>query len=145
MECLRKFVLACHYLCEKIISKNDVFIGYQLLLQCCKMYELLYGKDRVTPNMHLRTHMKQYILDFGPVYCFCLFSFERYNGMLGNLPNNKRNIEPQVMRKFCTENIALNLEKTSTVSRTFFGHIFKIRYDWLTKGHSARNGIKTVR
>ena len=30
--------------------------------------------------------------------------------MLGKLPNNKRDIEPQIMRRLCTENIALNLE-----------------------------------
>ena len=70
MECLRKFVLARHYLCKKIISKNWVFIRYQLLLQYRKMYESLYGKDRVTPNMHLHMHLKQCILDFGPIYCF---------------------------------------------------------------------------
>ena len=110
MECLRKFVLACHYLCKKIISNNNVFIGHQLLLQYCKMYESLYGKDRVTPNMHLHMHLKQCILDFEPIYCFWLFSFEHYNGMLGNLPNNKRNNEPQIMHQFCTENIELNLK-----------------------------------
>ena len=35
--------------------------------------------------------------------------------------------------------------KASTVSGTFFRHIFIIRYDWVIKGQFARNGIKTVR
>ena len=64
------------------------------------MYESLYCKDRVIPNMHLHMHLKQCILDFGPIYGFSFFSFERYNGILGNLSNNKREIEPQIKRRF---------------------------------------------
>ena len=69
---------------------------------------MLYGKEKVTPNMHLHLHLKDCLLDFGHIYSFWHFCFERCNGMLGNLPNNKRNIEPQTMRRFCTENIIMN-------------------------------------
>ena len=73
IECLRKFVLACQYLSRRIIS------------------------NRVTPNMHLHCHLKEYISDFGPIYSFWLFSFERYNGILGSLHNNNKDIECQIM------------------------------------------------
>ena len=39
--------------------------------------------------------------------------------MLGNLPNNKRNIEPQTMRRFCTENMIMNLERPQTHEQVF--------------------------
>jgi hypothetical protein len=49
--------------------------------------------------MHLHLHLKECILDYGPLYAFWCFPFERYNGMLGNFPTNLRHIEPQLMKK----------------------------------------------
>ena len=40
------------------------------------------------------------IKDYGSVYGFWLFSFERYNGTLGNFHNNKKDITAQLMRQF---------------------------------------------
>ena len=52
------------------------------------------------PNMHLLAHMRECIEDYGPVQSFWLFSFERFNRMLGKLPHNNKSIEVQVMRRF---------------------------------------------
>lgn len=56
-----------------------------------------------TPNMHLHLHLKESLLDYGPIYAFWLFSFERFNGLLGAYSTNKRNIEIQLMRKFINQ------------------------------------------
>ena len=53
-----------------------------------------------TPNIHLHLHLHDCILDYGPVYSFWCFAFERYNGLLGSFPVNSRQIEPQIMKKF---------------------------------------------
>ena len=37
---------------------------------------------RMTPNMHLHTHLVDCILDFGLVCSFWLFSFEQYNDIM---------------------------------------------------------------
>lgn len=37
---------------------------------------------------------------------FWLFGFEWYNGILGNQPNNNRDIEPQLMDRFWNDNAA---------------------------------------
>lgn len=50
--------------------------------------------------MHLYSHLVDSVLDYGPVYSFWLFSFERYNGILGEFGTNQRAVEIQVMRKF---------------------------------------------
>ena len=118
-ECFRKIVLACQYICKRIISEIDVTIAHGLLIHLCKDFETLHGKEKVIPNMHLHLRLKARLLDFGPIYSFWLFSFERYNGILGNLPNNKRNIEPQIMRPFCTENTIMNLERPQTHEQVF--------------------------
>ena len=69
--------------------------------------------------MHLHVHLMDCLLDFSTIYTFWLFCFERYNEVLGNLPNNKRNIEPQIMRQFCTKNIIMNLERPQTYGQVF--------------------------
>lgn len=50
--------------------------------------------------MHLHCHLIDIVRDYGPIYSFWLFSFERYNGLLGAVPTNKRNIELQMFRRF---------------------------------------------
>ena len=49
--------------------------------------------------MHLHCHLKEVILDNGPVHSFWCFSFERYNGILGSTPTNKRSVEVQITRR----------------------------------------------
>ena len=49
------------------------------------------------------TPLKECILDFGPVYGFWLFSFERYNGILGGYHTKQKSIEIQVMRRFLSD------------------------------------------
>ena len=43
--------------------------------------------------MHLHGHLVSCARQYGPLYNFWLFSFERYNGILGNISKNERNIE----------------------------------------------------
>ena len=50
--------------------------------------------------MHLHNHLKDVILDHGPLTSFWCFSFERVNGILGSTTTNKRSVERQLMRKF---------------------------------------------
>jgi hypothetical protein len=66
----------------------------------CKEFEKLYGTTAVKPNMHLHGHLKECLLDYGPMYGFWCFSFERYNGLLGSFKTNHRAPEIQIMRKF---------------------------------------------
>ena len=100
LECWRHFVLACRYILKRNLTKTDVQIADALLIQFCSKFEALFGAERVTPNMHLHGHLKECVLDFGPLRSYWLFAFERYNGILENQPTNNANIEPQLMRKF---------------------------------------------
>ena len=68
----------------------------------CIQFEILYGANNCVPNMHFALHLKECIKDFGSVYGFWCFSFERYNGIMGNYQINNHSIEIEVMRKFVT-------------------------------------------
>ena len=72
------FVLACQLLCSPYITVSQAAKANLLLKSFCRQFEGLYGAKLVTPNMHMHTHLREFILDFGPVYAFRLFSFERY-------------------------------------------------------------------
>ena len=106
LECWRHFVLACRVLCQQSLSRVHIDLADALLMQFCKRVERLYGEQAITPNMHMHGHLKNDLLDYGPMHEFWLFSFERYNGILGKQPSNNRAIEPQLMQRFLRDNVA---------------------------------------
>ena len=101
LRCWLLFVRACSLLKPRFIRKCDAESADLYLLQYCKTFERLYGPRSITPNMHLHAHLKQCILDYGPLHAFWCYPFERYNGILGSFYSNKRSIESQLMKKFC--------------------------------------------
>ena len=105
-RCWQTFVLACKSICKPLISPPEVAIGDGLFLKFCKQVEKLYGKKSITPNMHLHLHLRDVLLDHGPVTSFWCFSFERYNGILGSTTTNKRSVELQLMRRFILSRFA---------------------------------------
>ena len=94
------FVKACRILTAPVITIHSLAQAHSSLMQFCKKFESLYGQMEVTPNMHLHTHLINCVLDYGPVHNFWLFSFERFNGILGDFKTNQRAVEIQLMRKF---------------------------------------------
>lgn len=99
-ELWQDFVMGCSCLCSPVITQRKALLAHSYLLKFCQSFEQVYGKYRVTPNMHLHSHLVDCVLDYGPVYSFWLFSFERYNGILGESGTNQRAVEIQLMRKF---------------------------------------------
>ena len=85
------------------ITRSELDLADALLLKFYRQVELLYGKDVITPNMHLHCHLKQCLLDYGPVHNFWLFAYERYNGILESFPSNHRSLEIQLMKRFLRE------------------------------------------
>ena len=69
------------------MSADDLRLADALLLHFCTRFEILHGPEAVTPNIHLRAHLVGCVR---PMSSFWLFSFERFNGLLGNEPTNNR-------------------------------------------------------
>ena len=74
-----------------------------MLLLFFRKFERLHGKSKVKPNMHFHGHLKECVLNYGPVYNFWCFSFERFNGILSSFKTNNRCIEIQLMRKLLSD------------------------------------------
>jgi len=64
-----------------------------------KLIEKNHGRRYITPNFYLSLHLYECLSDYGPLYAFWCFSFERMNEILGNLPNSNRQIEPKLIRR----------------------------------------------
>ena len=94
------FVKACRILTAPVITIKSLSEAHSSLMQFCKTFESMYGQLEVTPNMHLHSHLINCVIDYGPVHNFWLFSFERFNGLLGDFKTNQRAVEIQLMRKF---------------------------------------------
>ena len=85
------FVRSCHKLLKPTISIQEKRDTHNLLVLFVEKLTELFGKEHVTPNMQMHLHLKNCLKEFGPVYGFWWFSFERYNEILGS---------------FCTNNVA---------------------------------------
>ena len=65
--------------------------------------EQLYGPRFLAINSHLHLHLSSCYKDYGPCYGFWLFSFERYNGLLGKYHTSQLSIEIQIIRQFIND------------------------------------------
>ena len=99
-DCWLLFVKSTSLLCRRSITLQELNKADELLMDFCKKFVELYGEQHCTINMHLHGHLKECVLDFGPVYSFWLFSFERLNGILGSYHTNCHDISLQLMRRF---------------------------------------------
>jgi len=122
LECWRLYVLACRYLCKQSLSHVDIELAHNMLIRFCTKVEWFYGKDVINPNFHLHAHLREILLDYGPSQELWLFSYERYNGLLGKLPTNNKAIEPQLMQKFLRDNFSYSLSCPKEFREEFLKH-----------------------
>ncbi|GET54634.1 hypothetical protein GLOIN_2v1776801 [Rhizophagus irregularis DAOM 181602=DAOM 197198] len=94
----RNFVRACSLLVYRIIDCDILNEAHERLLKVATLIEENYGPERITPNLHLCLHIADCCQDYGPLYSFWCFSFERMNGILSSFPNSNRQIEIELLR-----------------------------------------------
>ena len=99
-NCWCLLVSSCCLFCQPIISSTHIERGHTLLVQFCKEFERLYGSDACTPNMHMACHLKDCMLDYGPLASFWCFPYERYNGILEGISKSWISPEKQMFLKF---------------------------------------------
>ncbi|RHZ44077.1 hypothetical protein Glove_766g1 [Diversispora epigaea] len=101
---LTYFVRICHLFVNRILETKSLDEIYKKIVDVVMLIEKKYGRNVITPNLHLSLHLSACSHDFGPLYAFWCFSFERMNGILGSLPNSHRQIEPELMRRLINDN-----------------------------------------
>jgi hypothetical protein len=88
-EILGNFVRACFLLVCRIINTDEINEAHNRLLKIGQLIEEHYGENLITPNIHLSLHIAECCRDYGPIYSFWCYSFERMNGILGKYFNNE--------------------------------------------------------
>lgn len=91
----------------------------------------------------MHTHILDCILDYGPVYSFWLFIFERYNDLLGKIVTNQRSVEIQIMRKFTSEQFLRHLELPAQFGDSFLPLFEKLNINNTGMLGSALDDMKT--
>ena len=64
-------------------------------------------------------HLKECILDYGPLHEFWLFPFERLNGVLGQFPNNNKSIEVQLLKRFMNNQLVTKIPRPTEFQEDF--------------------------
>ena len=77
------FVRACNLLVTRLITKDDLNEAQERLKDMAHLIENTYGPEFITSNIHLALHIPDCYRDYGPIYSFWLFPFERLNGYIG--------------------------------------------------------------
>ena len=111
IACWQLFVSACRTLCSPVITFDEIDHVQQLLHEFFLSLENL-GSHYVTINTHLHLHYSECLKDYGPCYGYWLFSFERYNGILGKYHTNRKSIEIQLMQTFLNDVYVRSLADT---------------------------------
>jgi len=80
---LGHFVRACNLLAARFITEDDLKEAQERLEDLAHLIENTYGPEFVTSNIHLALHIPDCCRDYGPIYSYWLFPFERLNGYIG--------------------------------------------------------------
>jgi hypothetical protein len=82
---LGHFVRACNLLVARFITEDDLKEAQERLKDMAYLIENTYGPEFITSNIHLALHIPDCCRDYGPIYNFWLFPFERLNGYIGEI------------------------------------------------------------
>ena len=122
LTCWQLFVQACTIFCSPVLLVSDIDKANDLMRRFFVTSESLYGSSFLTLNMHLHLHLSDCFRDYGPPYGFWLFSFERFNGILGHYNTNQLSVEIQLMRRFIDDMTAKSLANTSDIPTEYHSH-----------------------
>ncbi|KAI0082155.1 hypothetical protein K474DRAFT_1586297, partial [Panus rudis PR-1116 ss-1] len=99
---------------KRCLSRADIKQYRMHMHHYLRGIRTLYPYADITPNQHLSLHLADVLERFGPVHAWRCFPFERYNGMLQDIPTNNKfgELEATIMKRFC---IGQNLRALATV------------------------------
>lgn len=97
----RKFSYAMQILLKSRITHDEINIAGKMLNEFADDFEVLYGKDLVTMNLHLLRHLSSVVRDSGPLWSYSVFGFERNMGRLKASKNGTIYSLEQIAFRYC--------------------------------------------
>ncbi|KAK3919201.1 Xin actin-binding repeat-containing protein 2 [Frankliniella fusca] len=101
-------VQAVFLLSRRSISHEQVDAASLLLAHFVHGVERLYGKNYMTYNVHILSHLAESVAKWGPVWAVSSYAFESGNGDLKEIIHGQRGIPNQIQR-FLSETQALKI------------------------------------
>ncbi len=141
LQCWQLFCKACYFLCRRKVSISEVNEANTLLLEFCTLYSSLYGKEKCTINLHLHCHLADCVKDFGPVYAFWLFAYERFNEIMGSFHTNGKSISVQLMERFLDMSAYIPSKWPSEYVNEFLPVLEQFKYQ---QGSLLQNTVETA-
>lgn len=98
---------AIYILLSSKITPENLNIADQKLQQFVVQFEVFYGKEYMTMNVHGLTHIAEHVKNLGPLWSYSLFPFEQYNGKLKKYVTSSNDILSQITTKYLIERNAI--------------------------------------
>lgn len=104
---LLHYIVFLRILCQDKLDEDDIFLSFHLIQRFINDFELLYGRENLTYNLHSHIHLPFQALNFGPINKISSFPFE---GMF------------KVFRRFFhgTKSYVKQITKNLALERTLF-------------------------
>lgn len=99
------------------ISNNDFDIAEKKLEKFVREYEVLYGKESMTMNVHLLTHMVFCVKNLGPLWTQSMFSFESNNATFSRYVKGCNDVVCELKTKYILDKSLLK-ENTPISARS---------------------------
>ncbi len=93
-------VFGIYSLLQEKIQMVDIDNAEKALKKFVMEFEKLYGKDKMTFNVHLMTHISASVRNWGPLWASSTFSFESFNGTLLRFFNGTTHVQQQIVKRF---------------------------------------------
>lgn len=127
-------------LSQRFKLKKQINSLRNFVKEFCDAFVQLYGAEHCNMNMHLHLHLTECIVDYGPVYAFWCFAFERMNGVLGSYHTNNHNISVQLANRFLDSKVYSAINWPSEFSEEYFPVIRNFLYN---KGSLMQKTVET--
>ncbi|XP_044019218.1 uncharacterized protein LOC122859593 isoform X2 [Aphidius gifuensis] len=105
-------------LLKESIQKNEIDYSEKCLLDFVRGVERSYGKEQVSYNVHLLTHLAQSVRDLGPLWAHSAFIFENFNQQIKKSVKSSNGVAKQICDgfrlKYAIENMKLECQENLT-------------------------------
>lgn len=91
---------AIYTLLKPNISDSELNEAEEKLKRFVEDFQAHYGQLNMTMNIHCLLHIVDCVRNFGPLWCYSMFSFEGYNGLLKSFAVAPTNILHQIMIRY---------------------------------------------
>lgn len=165
---LKHFLLfssAMYILLKSRISPEEINLADMQLKQFVREFQVLYGKQHVTMNLHLLEHAADRVRYSGPLWSHSTFPFESNNGFLLQLAKAPTDKLSQILKKYALRSeypnkkdrsteirllgepseIFLSLEETTALQREGYDLVQMEVYQRLKKGQTVFTSMRYTR